>query len=235
MTERIMRETKEIIERPFSTSPKIRRHKKHCISLTRLKRFMHHLFKQHLTECSYDTLQYEFIQHFGTNEPRVIARYIGKAEKIVRYPGADVVRIKDQSTVAQFHYTNTRRVKAEKGLIEILGYATQEVKGRYTLHHELFSYSYAQETLPTLSQEGDYDSIQTNNVCVHPHGLSEHHIAVSVMDAPSKGHVSSDERKEEEDIDNTHICRHIRYASKHNPIGSKSVYWYLHQNAKGAE
>jgi len=187
----------------FTTRPKTRRHKKHTVSLDRARRFMFHLWCKGLKECSYETLEYEFVQCFGTNEPRVLARYLGKPKRKVYYSGSSVVRINRlNGKIAHFEYQNERTIQHKKGLLEILGYISQEEKGRYRLHHEMFGYSYQQ--------------VSIDKMCVCPIEATEskqQHALREGMDRVEK---------KEEVIDHTHILRHNKYAIKHTCYASAS-------------
>lgn len=133
----------------FTTEPKTRRHVKKAASGKKAKAFMFSLFKKGLRELSYDTLKFEFINFFETNDPRVIEKYIGRPEETVFSSGSSLVRVNRTSgKIAEFQYMNRRRLATKKGLMEVLGYLTMNKKtGRVTLHHERFSYSTWQSTL----------------------------------------------------------------------------------------
>ena len=138
----------------FTTKPKFRRFLKRgaFISLNRAQEFMAHLWKVGLKKCSYETLEWEFIQFFGSNDKRTIERYIGRPEKTETHIGLNkIVRMNRVSgKVAQFEYMNERRISAKKGLLEILGYISKDKEGketRYIIHHELMPYYTVQTTL----------------------------------------------------------------------------------------
>jgi len=142
---------------------------------------MEHLWSKGLKECCYETLEFEFIQCFGTNEQRVLEKYLGKPKRTIRYGGSSVVRLNRTSgTVAHFEYQNMRKVQPTKGLLEILGFVSKNCE-RYALHHELFPYSKAQASIL--------------NLCVRP---------IEAEESKQRHEVSSGEKKEEEVIDYTH-------------------------------
>jgi hypothetical protein len=182
----------------FSTERKAIKRKSQAISVGRARQFMLHLWEKKLRECSFGTLEYEFIQLFGTNEPRVLERYLGRPKSVENHPGSTVVRLNRQSgNIAKFDYMNTRRIQPKKGLLEILGYVTQEVNGRYLLNHERFGYSYEQVSMSDLC------------ACDVEAGESKQQQDGTVR-------ADSGDKKEEEDYRlHTHKSRHIDYASKH--------------------
>ena len=138
----------------FTTEPESGRRKpnKTSITLERAKLFMKHLWSKGLRKCSYSTLEYEFIQCFGTNEPNVLKKYLGRPKSVKECSGSSVVRLNRQSgKVAKFDYMNTRRIQPKKGLLEILGFVTQEERGRFTLHHELLPYYSLQASIDNFS------------------------------------------------------------------------------------
>ena len=159
-----------IIERPFTTEPKTRRHAAFT-SGYRLADYMFHLWSKQLKDCCYEVLKLEWIQWSGSNEPRTILRYLGRPEEIIRSKGsANILRQNINSgKIASFNYFNTRRVPAINGLIEILGYATRYKKGketRFKLHYESFSWATIQENLPKYSTESEGVEGSIDNVCV---------------------------------------------------------------------
>jgi hypothetical protein len=176
-----------ISEKPsFTTEAKSGRRKpnKTSVSLEKAKVFMEHLWSKGLKECSYGTLEYEFILCFGTNEPRVLERYLGRLKSVENHPGSTVVRLNRQSgNIAKFDYMNSRRIQPKKGLLEILGFVTQEEGGRFILHHELFPYCSKQSSI--------------DNLCVRS-------IEAGESKQQHSREVSSEDKKEEEVIDNTH-------------------------------
>lgn len=159
---------KSLAQKTFSTEPKTRRHTSPwSISGNRARDFMETLYRKGLKNCSYETLKFEFIQLFETNDPRTIERYIGRLASLKRYSGSNVVRLNRQSgKVARFDYMNERRVEAKKGLIEILGYATRE-DGRFILHHERLGYSTKQASLETRNSpiETDRNEVSIDDLC----------------------------------------------------------------------
>jgi hypothetical protein len=138
--------------RAFTTEPKTgrRRPNKSSISLERAKLFMEHLWSKGLKECSYETLEFEFIQCFGTNEQRVIEKYIGRPARTIHYGSTTVYRVnKVNGKVAVFEYQNVRKVQSKKGLLEVWGFVSKNGE-RYVLHHELFPYCSRQVSIEDL-------------------------------------------------------------------------------------
>jgi len=138
----------------FTTEPKFRRFLKRgaFISLNRALEFMKHLWDLRLKDVSYDTLEFEFINYFGSNDKRTVERYLGRVERIDVSTGlSKVVRMNRQSgKIAQFEYLNERRLPAKKGLLEILGYITRYKEGketRFRINHEAMPYYTVQTTL----------------------------------------------------------------------------------------
>jgi hypothetical protein len=137
----------------FTTEPKKGRRKpnKTSVSLERAKLFMEHLYSKGLRECSYETLEYEFIQCFGTNEPHVLVKYLGKPARTLHHGGSSVVRVnKVNGKVAIFEYQNVKSVQAKRGLLEVLGFINKKGE-RYVLHHELFPYYAKQASIDNFS------------------------------------------------------------------------------------
>jgi len=139
--------------KPFTTEPKLRRFLKNgaFISSKRAAMFMEHLWELKLRDASYETLVFEFIQFFGSNDKRTVERYLGRPERCVSAGQAKVVKMNRQSgKIAQFEYLNERRIPAKKGLLEILGYITPYKEGyetRFRINHELMPYYTVQTTL----------------------------------------------------------------------------------------
>ncbi|MEJ5326973.1 MAG: hypothetical protein WHU54_01805 [Candidatus Bathyarchaeia archaeon] len=159
----------------FTTKPKFLRFLKRgaFISLNRASEFMTHLWEVGLKKCSYETLEWEFIQFFGSNDKRTIERYIGRPEKTERHMGlSKIVRMNRVSgKVAQFEYMNERRLSAKKGLLEILGYISKDKEGKethYIIHHELMPYY----TEQTVLQE-TYELQETANPQQEPYETQE--------------------------------------------------------------
>jgi len=139
--------------RPFTTEPKRGKRKpnKTSVSLERAKLFMEHLWSKGLRECGYETLEFEFIQCFGTNEPHVLEKYLGKPARTVHHGGSSVVRLnRVNGNVVHFQYQNVKKVQSKKGLLEVLGFVYKNGE-RYVLHHELFSYSGEQTSIDNFS------------------------------------------------------------------------------------
>jgi hypothetical protein len=138
----------------FTTEAKSGRRKpnKTSVTLERAKLFMEHLWSKGLKECSYETLEYEFIQCYGTNEHEVLEKYLGKPKRTIHYGGCSVVRLnKVNGKVAHFEYQNTRTIQHKKGLLEILGFVTQEEGGRFILNHSCFPYCKKQISIDNFS------------------------------------------------------------------------------------
>jgi hypothetical protein len=85
---------------------------------------MHHLWRLKLSQCSYETLQFEFVNFFGTNDPRTVNRYIGAPPRNVEWKGDCLRQNMMRGSVAKFHYSNNRQTSRKLGLMEILGYIT---------------------------------------------------------------------------------------------------------------
>jgi hypothetical protein len=112
---------------------------------------MEHLWSKGLRECSYETLEFEFIQCFGTNEPHVLVKYLGKPAKTVQHGGSSIVRVnRVNGNVAHFEYQNVKKVQPKKGLLEVLGFVYKKGE-RYVLRHELFPYYSRQTSIDNFS------------------------------------------------------------------------------------
>jgi hypothetical protein len=174
----------------FTTQPKTRRHltRGAFISGTRAAEFMKHLWEVKLRKsCSYDTLKWEYVNYFGTNDSRTVERYIGRPEQIIMSRGASTVRINRTSgKVALFDYSNNRKTCRKQGLLENLGYLTikQEEKniqegmfklkqktGNWivVLHHERMSY-YTEQTVfepaNSLQESEECSELSKDEMCV---------------------------------------------------------------------
>jgi len=201
----------------FTTEPKTRRYltRGAFISAHRAVDFMETLYRKGLKECSWKTLRYEFVQTFQTNDPKTLDKYLGHPEETVRSSAQSMVRQnRNSGTVAHFMYSNQRVIKAKKGLLEDLGYVTRE-GNRYILHHENFGYSTEQVTLetaiplPEVNEESKQsnDNLRTrsllgendNQPILQGKGNGETVLEVSPIEEVVA------ERKEEEDIDSTHV------------------------------
>jgi len=200
----------------FTTEPKTRRHTRGSfISGDRAADFMQYLWERKLRiNCSWQVLRYEFIQRFQTNDPRIIDKYLGHPQEIVRSSGQSVVRQnRNTGTVAHFMYSNERKVNVKKGLLEELGYVTKE-GNRFILHHESFGYFTEQIPLelpiplPEVNEEQPKQS--NDNLCVR--SLSGENNNQTILQGKGNGETVLEvspievvvERKEEEDIDHTH-------------------------------
>jgi hypothetical protein len=229
-----MEEIDTNLHKSFTTAPKTRKHG-YLVSLDRAQAFMEHLRNLGLKKCSYSTLEFEFIQFFGTNEPRTLERYLGRLEKNLSYGSANLVRVNQTSgKVAQFHYANRRRILAKKGLLEILGYITRIQEGKETLfqiHHENMPYFTEQTSLEfavSLPEVNECSDVIKDKMCacslsventdnpIHSlraegESLREETLVGSCLSqqptAPSIEGI--DGEKEEEVIDSTHTNRGI--------------------------
>jgi hypothetical protein len=219
----------------FTTEPKFRRFLKRggFISLNRAVEFMKHLWELKLKNVSYETLEFEFIQFFGSNDKRTIERYLGRAERIERNTGVTkIMRVNRLSgKMAQFEYMNERRIPAKKGLLEILGYATRvkvNNETRYILHHELMPYYTVQTTLQehepqetvNLQQEHEREGqdskedLRVCNLCINPSSnceakgewgkLPNVENNIEVSPETKRGDMGGEKKEEEEVIDSTH-------------------------------
>ena len=174
----------------FTTEPKTRRHltRGTFISGTRAAEFMQHLWDIKLRKsCSYETLKWEFVNYFGTNDTRTVERYIGRPEQTVRSRGASTVRINRTSgKIACFDYSNSRKTCKKAGLLESLGYITLKPEERIAepgsykitqktgnwiavLHHERMSYYSEQTILETanpLQESEEYSESSKDEMCV---------------------------------------------------------------------
>ena len=188
----------------FTTEPKTRRYltRGAFISAHRAVEFMETLFEKNLNFCSWETLRYEFVQKFQTNDPKTLDKYLGHPEETVRSSAQSMVRQnRNSGTVAHFMYSNQRVIKAKKGLLEDLGYVTRE-GNRYILHHENFGYFTEQIPLelPIPLPEVNGEAKQSNDN-LRTRGLLGENDNQTVL----QGKIETTERKEEEDIDSTHV------------------------------
>jgi hypothetical protein len=157
----------------FTTAPKFRR-RGHSASGYRCMSFMSHLWEVHLRKCSYETLEFEFVNFFQTNDDRTVHKYLGRPADTVRSSGqTSTMRLnRDTGKMAQFRYFNTRTVTAKKGLMQILGYISFD-KEAVTIHHERMSYFSEQACLesaillPEFSESPE-SSILDLRVCPLP-------------------------------------------------------------------
>ena len=151
----------------FTTEPKFRRFLKRgaFISLNRALEFMKHLWDLRLKDVSYETLEFEFINYFGSNDKRTVERYLGRVERIDVSTGlSKVVKMNRQSgKIAQFEYLHERRLPAKKGLLEILGYITRYKEGketRFRINHETMPYYTVQTTLTEQEPQEAANNLQ---------------------------------------------------------------------------
>ena len=168
----------------FTTEPRTRRHVKQSISRNRAKDFMEHLWRRKLKHCSYDTLEWEFTQFYGTNEARVIEKYIGRPQQKRYYGTRTIRRTSDSGDTKTFTYSDDRRIEAKKGLMEKLGYLTLNKKARVKddrgviLHHERMHYFTEQAELtvspqtplPERVDERPTQKVSKDDLCVIPIG-----------------------------------------------------------------
>jgi len=187
----------------FTTEPKFRRFLKRgaFISLNRAIEFMKHLWDLKLKNVSYETLEFEFISYFGSNDKRTVERYLGRPERIQRDVGlSKVVRMNRQSgKIAQFEYMNERRIAAKKGLLEILGYITRIKEGRETrfrINHEAMPYY----TVQTVLQEQEEREVSKEDLRVCSL-YEETHSQINDKGGESR---EGGKEKKEEVIDSTH-------------------------------
>lgn len=208
------------MQKTFTTEPKTRRHGQ-FVSSSRAAEFMEHLFEIHLNKCSYSTLEFEFINFYGTNDRRTVERYLGHPEETVKSSGStETIRMNRTSgKIAQFHYYNTRKVPKKRGLLEALGYLTmiqEEGKTVVILHHERMSYYTKQVTLEAvnlLQEVNDGKEVSKDNSCVSsllrnetitPVGKECEKTALEVVSLSREtGEIVVREKKEEV-IDSTH-------------------------------
>jgi hypothetical protein len=185
----------------FTTQPKGYVKRGTSTSRSRCQDFMLHLWTIRLKKCSYSTLEFEFIQFFGTNESRTLERYLGRQEITVRSSGKKLVRTNHtRGTVANFTYSTERKVSKRKGLLQILGYLEPVENGYYRIHHECMSYFSEQSTLSFLPQEADDSKVIIDNLCACSGGEG-------VVSNRETGENIEIEKKEEEAIDYTHANR----------------------------
>jgi hypothetical protein len=181
---------------------------------------MEHLFNQGLRKCGYETLEFEFTQHVGTNEPRVLMRYLGRPEKREIHRGTTrTIRINQTSgKTARFIYDTETFTPAKKGLLEKLGYIEPTEEGRYVLRHDRLGYSLLQTVLPTIESEEEKPSkdkmcVQTNT----PDPL--HHTDVEDKETQTEN------REEREVIDPTHTFQLSESnQSQQNTLTSKLLF-----------
>jgi len=217
----------------FTTEPKFRRFLKRgaFISLNRALEFMKHLWDLKLKNVSYETLEFEFIQFFGSNDKRTVERYLGRPERIQRDMGlSKVVRMnRENGKIAKFEYMNERRIPAKKGLLEILGYITRIKEGketRFRINHEAMPYytvqttlqeqeerqvskedlrvcSLYEETHSQINYEPDAEALE-EEVSVGETSVSPRTERPQRNDKGGENREGGTEKKEEEVIDSTH-------------------------------
>jgi len=220
------------LERPFTTKPKTRRHG-HFISGDRCRVFMEHCWEKGLRKkASYDTLEFEFIHCFETNDSRTVHKYIGRQGEVVSHQASNMVRVNRISgKVAQFNYRTTRRISRKRGLLATLGYISYCEKGYYHWNHELLPYFTEQTTLevspqpPLQEVNGECSDVSMDNlrVCcggeVIENGEAIEDLAVRV------GKSLVREKKEEEVIESAHAnpCLYPNMKRKACVVYSKEV------------
>ncbi len=150
--------------KPFTTEPKTRRHG-NFISGDRCRVFMEHCWEKGLRKkASWETLEFEFVQCFETNDSRTVQKYVGRPSKFVNYQASNMVRINHISgKVAQFSYRTTRKVSRKRGLLEALGYITFCGDGCYRFNHEVLPY-YTQQITLEVSPQSPLQEV--NSECV---------------------------------------------------------------------
>jgi len=189
----------EFSEKTFTTKPLIKR-KPQFISRNRAKIFMYHLWKKGLKKCSYSTLEFEFIDCFGTNEPRTLTRYIGRPEQTLRSNSSTMQRINYNSgKVASFSYLNRKTLPKKRGLLENLGYITPQEDDTYKLNHELFTYYLKQLLLnanPLPEKESSEQSKPETCACLNT-STTPQNVENDSIETLTK-------TEKEEVIDNTH-------------------------------
>jgi len=190
-------------------------------SIENAKAFMHELFRKKLRKCSYNTLVFEFVTFFGTNDTRTVERYLGRPDRVARDSGlTKIIRMNRASgRIAQFEYLNERRMTGKKGLLDILQWILKinDKEQTVLINHEVMSYYTKQVKLETenIQQECDKDS-----------EASKDSVSVSTVSACSSDEGDAETRmqrdqKEEEIIDSTHTCGiGINYTSKHTDHAS---------------
>ncbi len=151
----VTRDLHKDVNKVFTTKPKTKRRSRgHFPSLQNCKIFMHWLFKKGLGKnkrtVGRETLEYEFLMCFGTDEPRTVTRYLGRIQQIIRNAGSSkMVRMNRTSgTLAQFDYHYQRMITTKKGLLEKLQWITPIKvcnETRYFIHHERMWY-YTEQT-----------------------------------------------------------------------------------------
>lgn len=216
--ERIFRKTIEIIEKSanpltnqttFTTAPKTRRHIKHSISGKRATAFMEHLWRIGFNRCKYKALKIQFIQFFGTNDQRVITKYLGRPETKETHHGNQILRLNlTQGKHALFSYSNTRKLEAKIGLMETLGFITLNKKNGWArIHHELMSYYSKQLSLESFPPRSPLQETSESMSSIQDYCVRHIEAGESERQLPVLG-VEVDKRKKEEEevIEHTHKC-----------------------------
>jgi hypothetical protein len=185
-----MNELGQLQNLTFTTAPKTRRRltRGAFISGTRAAEFMQHLWDTGLKKsCSYETLKWEYVNYFGTNDARTVERYIGRPEQTIRSRGSSCVRTNRMSgKVAFFDYSNSRKMCRKPGLLESLGYITLKPEERIAepgsykltqktgnwiavLHHVRMSYYTEQtvfEPVNSLQESEEGSEFSKDEMCV---------------------------------------------------------------------
>jgi hypothetical protein len=202
-------------QKTFTTEPKIPKKHGNWRSIENCKAFMYELFRKNLRKCSYDTLVFEFINFFGTNDTRTVERYLGRPERIGKDAASTkIIRMNRISgKIAQFDYFNERRIRAKKGLLDILGWILKLKDDTVLINHEVMSYYTKQTSLQELESSHKNDEsreVSKAKMCVSNLLGGENELEVSERDSIEV------EREKKEVIDSAHTCRiGADYASKH--------------------
>jgi len=219
----------------FTTEPKTRRHLtlNAFVSLNRASDFMQHLWSLKLRRCSYSTLEFEFINYFGTNEKRTLERYLGRPPQKRLWKGNTLRQNVTSGRTAFFRFDNQRELERMKGLLEILGYITLEpeviefTEGTISLskktknwivilHHERMRYYTEQSTLEVgiplpECESSNESSILDARVCSLLVENNDQDIlqgkgnGETVLEvSPIEPDTTTNGEREREDIDSTH-------------------------------
>jgi len=217
----------------FTTEPQIPKKQGNWRSIQNAKAFMFHLWNLKLKKCSFSTLEFEFINFFGTNDRRTSTRYIGRIEETVGSGGSvSVVRQNLQSgRVAQFHYFNKRRIPRQNGLMQILGFISILEK-TVIIHHERMPYYSEQVSLESayslheLKEESEYskDKMCVSSLLEEKNSqsiLQGKECEKTVLEVVSLDNIDTiTERKEEEVIDCTHTRKIGKIGENHKPLSA---------------
>ncbi|MCJ7481794.1 MAG: hypothetical protein MUO31_02390 [Thermodesulfovibrionales bacterium] len=104
-----------------------------------------------LWKASYETLKFEWVDCWGSNEPRFVVRYLGRPATINRSSWTSRRASSNTGNVAQFLHADDRPVTAKTGLMQIRGYITFDKQTKmFNIHHELMPY-YTEQTCLKLA------------------------------------------------------------------------------------